>query len=83
MILGEFERQEGYDTDLNWQTKSRLDVLSAKGARAENGSLANGNGHSVNGSRFSLSSMGKKPEKQASLLPPELEMSHQQTGMGV
>ena len=27
MILSEFECLEGYNTDLNWQTKSRLEML--------------------------------------------------------
>ena len=68
MILSEFERNEGYDTELGWQTKSRLDILSAKGSRTENG-LTNGN-------RTVQYPGVSKDEKQHSLLPAEVEMSH-------
>lgn len=72
MILSEFESQEGYETDLNWQTKSRLDMLSAAGG-GENG-LSNGNGlHSIG----KVGSSGRrKTERANSLLDPAVEMSH-------
>lgn len=69
MILSEFERQEGYDTELGWQTKSRLDILSAKGSRPENGTS--------NGQRTQSYPGVSKAEKQHSLLPAEIQMSHQ------
>ena len=68
MILSEFERLEGYDTELGWQTKSRLDILSAKGSRSEDG-LANG-------SRTQSYPGVNKAEKQHSLLPSEIQLSH-------
>lgn len=72
MILSEFESHEGYDTDLNWQTKSRLDMLSASGG-TENG-MSNGNGLHSNGK---IGSSGRrKVERASSLLDPNIEMSH-------
>lgn len=73
MILSEFERNEGYDSELGWQTKSRLDILSAKGGHTEheNGVL--------NGHRSTYPGV-KKGEKQLSLLPAQVEMSHYQNG---
>ena len=68
MILSEFERNEGYNTELGWQTKSRLDIMSAKGSKAENG-LSNGH-------RTMQYAGVSKGEKQHSLLPAEIEMSH-------
>ena len=80
MILSEFEQQEGYESDLNWQTKSRLDMLSSNGNARENG--GHSNGLHADGGRFGLSGK-KKFEKQPSLLPPEMELSHSQSYLSV
>ena len=72
MILSEFESQEGYNTDLNWQTKSRLDMLSAGGG-GENG-LANGNGLAHSSSKVGVTGR-RKAERSNSLLDPSIEMS--------
>lgn len=74
MILSEFERLEGHDADLGWQTESRLDMLSSQGGVHQNGTVDGGMLH-ANGSRFGKP--GKKGmDKQNSLLSPEVEMSH-------
>lgn len=75
MILSEFECLEGYNTDLNWQTKSRLEMLSAAGG-GENG-LSNGDGLAHSSSKVGASGR-RKAQRSNSLLDPEVEMSHSQ-----
>jgi hypothetical protein len=75
MILSEFESQEGYDAELNWQTKSRLDMLSSRGMGH---AMTNGatNGHSSSNSGGLFGAGPKKAARLNSLLDPEIEMSH-------
>ena len=75
MILSEFESQEGYNAELNWQTKSRLDMLSSAGGQT-NG-MANGNGIAHSNGKVGSASR-RKAQRSNSLLDPEVEMSHSQ-----
>jgi len=75
MILSEFESLEGYDADLNWQTKSRLDMLSSRGlANGTTNGATNGHSSSTSGGLFGAGP--KKAARTNSLLDPEIEMSH-------
>lgn len=81
MILSEFESREGYNAELNWQTKSRLDMLSSAGGHPANGIQTNGT-VTGNGLAHSISKLGsagrRKAQRTNSLLDPEVEMSHSQ-----